>query len=295
VRVLDCNGSGTLSSVNSGIDWVAANRVLPAVANMSLGAGYSISLNDAVQNATNAGVVFAVAAGNGKADACNYSPASASAAVTVAASTEFDGQADFSNFGTCVDLYAPGTNILSATNTSDTSTVTASGTSMATPHVAGAAALYLQAHPAATPAEVAQALVDGASSNELGLLGPGSPNLLLYVAGTGDGSLLVPARPTPAIPAPAVPNAAPTASFTVSCPQNKNTCNFDASGSTDDVGVASYTWDFGIAGATAASSAPTAKYTYRSKGTYTVTLTVIDGGGLQASTQRTVAVKSVSR
>ena len=295
VRVLDCNGTGTLSGVISGIDWVIANRVLPAVANMSLGAGYSSSLNDAVQNAINAGVVFAVAAGNSKADACGYSPASAPAALTVAASTEFDGQADFSNYGSCLDLYAPGTNVLSATNTSDTSTAVASGTSMATPHVAGAAALYLQAHPTATPAEVAQALVSGASPNQLGLLGPGSPNLELYIAASGDGSLLVPPAPTPSLPAPTPPNAPPVASFTVGCPQNKNTCNVDASSSTDDVGVTTYSWDFGVSGATAASSTPLAKVTYKSKGTYTITLTVTDAGGLQSSTQKTVSVKSVAK
>ena len=293
VRVLDCNGTGTLSGVISGIDWVVANRVLPAVANMSLGAGYSSSLNDAVQNAINAGVVFAVAAGNSKADACGYSPASAPAALTVAASTEFDGQADFSNYGTCVDLYAPGTNIISATNTSDTSTAIASGTSMATPHVAGAAALYLQAHPAATPADVAQALVSGASPNQLGLLGPGSPNLLLYAPGNGDGSLLVPPAPTPTVPAPSVPNVAPVARFSVSC--SKNSCTFDASTSSDDVGIASYSWDFGVSGATSSSSSASAAYTYKAKGTYAVTLTVTDGGGLQAGAQQSVTIKVLAR
>jgi subtilisin family serine protease len=141
VRVLDCSGVGSISDVIAGMDWVTANRVLPAVANMSVSAGYSSTLNAAVQNMINSGVTVVVAAGNASADACTYSPSSASSAVTVAASTEFDGQADFSNYGTCVDLYAPGTNVLSATNTTDTSLVTASGTSMATPHVTGAAAL----------------------------------------------------------------------------------------------------------------------------------------------------------
>jgi subtilisin family serine protease len=295
VRVLDCSGVGSISDVIAGMDWVTANRVLPAVANMSVSAGYSSTLNAAVQNMINSGVTVVVAAGNASADACTYSPSSASSAVTVAASTEFDGQADFSNYGTCVDLYAPGTNVLSATNTTDTSLVTASGTSMATPHVTGAAALYLQAHPTATPADVAQALVGGATANQLGLLGAGSPNLLVYVSGSGDGSLLQPPAPTPSLPAPTPPNAAPVASFSVTCPQNKNTCSFDASSSTDDVGVTSYAWDFGVAGATTASSAPTTKYTYKSKGSYTVTLTVTDGGGLQSSTQKTVSIKSLSR
>jgi subtilisin family serine protease len=295
VRVLDCSGVGSISAVIAGIDWVTANRTLPAVANMSLSAGYSSSLNAAVQNSISSGVVFAVAAGNSTGDACGYSPASVSEALTVGASTEFDGQAGFSNYGNCLDLYAPGTNVLSAMSATDTSMGTASGTSMAAPHVAGAAALYLQAHPSASSAEVVQGIIGSATANQLGLLGPGSPNLLLHIAATGDGSLLVPPAPTPVVPTPITPNAAPVASFTATCPSNKSLCAFDASSSTDDVGITSYTWDFGNGGATVSAADPIVKYTYKSKGTFTVTLTVTDGGGLQSSTKKTVTIKSLSR
>lgn len=295
VRVLDCNGSGAISSVIAGLDWVAGNRVLPAVANMSLNAGYSSTFNAAVEKAIAAGVTIAVAAGNSGADACGYSPASTPAALTVAASTELDAQADFSNYGTCVDLYAPGTNVYSAMSASDTSMGLASGTSMAAPHVAGAAALYLQAHPSATPTDVAQAIRAGAALNVLAAIGVGSPNALLHIDATGDGSLIQPPAPTPIVQQPSAPNLPPSASFTVSCPQNKNTCTFDASASKDDQGIASYAWDFGIAGATAASTSPTVTYTYRAKGGYAVTLTVTDAAGLQATTQQWIVIKSVAK
>ena len=190
VRVLDCDGSGTYSGVIAGIDWVAANRQLPAVANMSLGGGKSQPLNDAVAGSIAAGVTYAVAAGNSNYDACYFSPASAPEALTVGATTRQDAQAYYSNWGTCVDLYAPGDSITSAWNTSDTATAIKRGTSMATPHVAGAAALYLEAHPAATPAQVSQALGAAATQGQITKLGTGSPNLLVF---TGD-----PATPQPA-------------------------------------------------------------------------------------------------
>jgi len=289
VRVLDCNGSGSISSVIAGVDWVTTNRQLPAVANMSLGAGVSSSLNDAIQNSIAAGVVYVVAAGNASADACGYSPASTSRALTVAASTDQDGQAPYSNYGACVDLYAPGSAIYSAMSTDDKAMGTASGTSMATPHVTGAVALYLQAHASATPDSVASAMVGGASAGQLGLLGPGSPNLLVRVNTQGDGSLLVPPKLTPVIPPP---NAPPSASFTYSCPQNKNICTFDGSSSKDDVGVVSYAWNFGNGVVTISGGNPTTKSIYSSKGTYTVTLTVSDAGGLTSTTQKIVSIKS---
>ncbi|MCA1631318.1 MAG: S8 family peptidase [Acidobacteria bacterium] len=181
VRVLDCAGSGTDSTVISGVDWVTANRVSPAVANMSLGGGASSALDTAVQNSINAGVTYAVAAGNDYGqNACNSSPARVAAALTVGSSTSTDAKSDFSNIGTCLDLFAPGSSITSSWSTSDTATNTISGTSMATPHVAGVAALYLQDNPTASPATVANAIISTATTGVLTGIGTGSPNRLLY-------------------------------------------------------------------------------------------------------------------
>jgi subtilisin family serine protease len=180
VRVLNCSGSGSTSGVISGVNWVAANRVLPAVANMSLGGGASSALDTAVNNAINSGVTFAIAAGNSSADACTTSPARVAAAITVGATTSSDARASYSNFGTCVDIFAPGSSITSAWATSDTATNTISGTSMATPHVAGVAALYLQGHTTASASTVRNAIVNGSTTNRLTGIGTGSPNRLLY-------------------------------------------------------------------------------------------------------------------
>lgn len=185
VRVLDCNGSGTSSDAISGVDWVAGNHVSPAVANMSLGGGASTALDAAVQNAIGSGVTFVIAAGNDSVDACTQSPARVAAALTVGASTSSDAQASFSNYGTCVGLYAPGVGIASDYATSDAATATMSGTSMAAPHVTGAAAAYLSANPSATPAQVASALTANAAAGQLTGLGAGSPNLLLDTAFLG--------------------------------------------------------------------------------------------------------------
>ncbi|GAA1693299.1 serine protease [Glycomyces endophyticus] len=182
VRVLDNAGSGTTAGVVNGINWVAANAIEPAVANMSLGGGYSASLNNAVEAAVDAGVTFAVAAGNEDQDACNVSPASAPSAITVAASDNTDTRAYFSNFGSCVDVFAPGVGITSAWHTSNTATNTISGTSMASPHVAGAAAVYLGLNPSATTDDVAEWITGNAAAGRISDV-QGSPNLLLY---TGD-------------------------------------------------------------------------------------------------------------
>ncbi|HMA21100.1 MAG TPA: S8 family serine peptidase, partial [Gemmatimonadaceae bacterium] len=288
VRVLDCNGSGTTSGVVAGLDWVVANRVLPAVANMSLSGGFSQALNDGVQRVIDAGVTVAVAAGNSASDACGYSPSSLPAALTVAASTNQDGQASYSNWGGCVDLYAPGSSVYSAWNTDDYSMGTANGTSMASPHVAGAAALYLQANPSATPAQVASAIVANGTYGPLGGLGTGSPNILLHVNGSG-GTVSGPA-PAPA-PAPA-PNAPPTASFTASC--QKGNCNFDASSSNDDTGISSFQWTFGDGTSSVTAANPYTSHSYTQRGNYSVTvsLTVTDTGGLKSTTQKTIQIKN---
>jgi serine protease len=184
VRVLGCTGSGTNAGVIAGMDWVAQNRVLPAVANMSLGGGASQATDDAVARMTAAGVTVVVAAGNDNAsDACTKSPARAPSAITVGSTTSTDARSSFSNVGTCLDIFAPGSSITSAWFTSPTATNTISGTSMASPHVAGGAALYLATNPTATPAQVTQALTSSATPGIVTDARTGSPNLLLYTLG----------------------------------------------------------------------------------------------------------------
>ncbi|GAA2494594.1 serine protease [Streptomyces thermolineatus] len=185
VRVLDNNGSGTTAGVIKGIDWVTANAQKPAVANMSLGGGASTALDDAVRNSIASGVTYAVAAGNDNANASNYSPARVTEAITVGSTTSSDARSSFSNYGSVLDIFAPGSSITSTWNTSDTATNTISGTSMATPHVAGAAALYLAGNTSATPAQVSTALVNNAVSGVVTSPGTGSPNKLLNVGSGG--------------------------------------------------------------------------------------------------------------
>ena len=184
VRVLNNAGSGTTAQVIAGLDWVATHHSGPSVANMSLGGGPDAALDTAVRNTIASGVTFAVAAGNSNADASNFSPARVSEAITVGATTSSDLRASYSNYGSVLDLFAPGSSIRSVWNTSDTATATLSGTSMATPHVAGAAALYLAGHATATPAQVASALTTAASNGVVSDPGPGSPNRLLNIVGS---------------------------------------------------------------------------------------------------------------
>jgi subtilisin family serine protease len=196
VRVLDCQGSGTTSGVIAGVDWVTTNHSGPSVANMSLGGSASSALDQAVQNSINSGVTYAIAAGNSTADACQSSPARVSAALTVGATDQTDKMASFSNYGSCVDVFAPGVSITSESYASDTGTAIMSGTSMATPHVAGVAALYLQNNPTATPATVASAVKASAQSNRITSLGAGSPNLLLNSLVSGNTGTTTPTTPT---------------------------------------------------------------------------------------------------
>jgi subtilisin family serine protease len=180
VRVFDCGGSGTWEGVIAGVDWVTANHSGPSVANMSIQGGKEQSVNDAITNSIISGVVYAVAAANFSDDACAYSPASTQLAITVGATTISDARASFSNYGTCLDLFAPGENITSDWIGSDTATNTISGTSMASPHVAGVAALYLSKHPNANTTRVRDAIVNNATTGKVTDPGTGSPNRLLY-------------------------------------------------------------------------------------------------------------------
>jgi subtilisin family serine protease len=212
VRVLDCNGSGTVSGVIAGIDWVSSQATGGLrVANMSLGGVSSSAIDTAVNALINRGVTVVVAAGNNSADACSYSPARVPAAITVAASTSSDGFASYSNRGSCVDIVAPGTSIQSAWHTSNTATNTISGTSMASPHVAGAVALYFQKFGAMNPAQMDQQLKSRASVNVISSVPNGTANRFLFTAPQLSSS----PSPSPSVsPSPTVSPSEPTVSPT---------------------------------------------------------------------------------
>jgi len=204
VKVLNSAGSGSYSQVIAGINWATSDHSAhpgPAVANMSLGGPVDAGLDQAVRNSIAGGIVYCVAAGNSSADASTQSPADVTEAVTVAATDISDGFASFSNFGSVVDIAAPGVNITSDWNTSNTATNTISGTSMATPHVCGAAALYLEANPSATPAAVQSALKSNGTSNVISGVPAGTVNLLLY-------SVVAGGPPPPPPPAPTLSSPA---------------------------------------------------------------------------------------
>jgi len=180
VRVLPCTGYGTVSDVISGVDWVTRHAIHPAVANMSLETSYSRAMNDAVDSSMASGVTYVVAAGNDTDDACRYSPSSLSGAISVGSSNSLDARVYYSNFGRCVDLFAPGEGVRTIWNTTNTTVTYGSGTSFACPYVAGVAALYLETHPLASPAEVQNAITGNATPSVIYDAGEGSPNLLLY-------------------------------------------------------------------------------------------------------------------
>jgi subtilisin family serine protease len=277
-RVVNCAGSGNVSMAIAAVDWVTGNAVKPAVVNMSLGYGNVQSLRDAVEASVAAGINYAVSAGNGNffgipQDACAGSPAGAPNANTVGATAINDTEASFSNYGTCVDILGPGVSVLSAYYTSNTATATFSGTSMSSPHVAGAIALYLDANPTATPAQVSQALKDNASLNKISLHSRsrrnGTANRLLFVGTDGGGT-----------------NTPPAAAFTFNCAGLS--CNFTNT-STDDKPGMTFAWTFGDGGT---SNATSPSHTYAAAGTYPVTLTVTDSDNASDVATQNVTVTS---
>ncbi|RZQ60902.1 S8 family peptidase [Amycolatopsis suaedae] len=229
VRVLNCGGSGSYEGVIAGIDWVTQNAVKPAVANMSLGGGASQAVDDAVRRSLAAGITYSLAAGNNYgANACNTSPARTKEAITVGSTTNTDAKSDFSNIGDCLDLFAPGSNITSAWIGGNTATRSISGTSMAAPHVAGAAALYLSANPGATPAQVSSALVTNGTKNKVTSPGAGSPNVLVYTGSGGTDPEPTPCATTINADDVAIPDAGAAVTSTI----NVSACNRNASATT---------------------------------------------------------------
>ncbi|RKH42714.1 S8 family serine peptidase [Corallococcus sicarius] len=279
VRVLDCTGYGNDAQVIGGMDWVAANHIKPAVANMSLGDVAIPAIDDATQRMIAAGVTTVVAAGNDSANACNYSPARAPNAITVGSTTSSDARSSFSNYGTCVDIFAPGSSITSASNSGNTSSTSMSGTSMASPHVAGAAALYLGANPSATPAEVRDALVNNSTPNKVTSPGTGSPNKLLYTLFITGGGGTDTTPPTTSITAPV---GGSTLSGTASVSANAS----------DNVGVARVEFYAGTSLLGTATAAPYSiawNTTSVANGTYALTTKAYDAAN-NIGTSGTVSV-----
>jgi subtilisin family serine protease len=262
VRVLDCLGNGNYDDVIAGLDWVAQNHAPLSVVNMSLSGGISASVNQAVAGTVASGVVVVVAAGNKSADACVYSPGSEPTALTVGAIQVFDQWASsYSNYGTCVDINAPGSGITSDWIGGPDATNTINGTSMASPHVAGAAVLYRSANPSATPTQVVDAIIGGATQGVISGLPSGTPNRLLYVGFIGGGG----AAPLDATFSPASCGVGFTCSFTAT-----------AAGVT-------YAWSFSDGGN---GTTRTVSHNFPKKGgSYTVTLTVSNGPSFASSTQ----------
>jgi serine protease len=235
VRVADCNGNAWISDMAAGIDWVTSLYPAPksgkaapgrnAVVNISLTVGASQVLDDAINRSIQNGITYVVAAGNNAGDACLNSPGRVASAITVGASDNVDSRWAYSNYGSCVDMFAPGVAITSAYIRSNTDSLWMTGTSAAAPHVAGAAALYIASNLGSTPAQVNSALAASATANAVTNAGAGSPNRLVYTASA------------------TTVDAPPTANFTFTCSGRR--CTFNATGSSDDKGIVSYLWDFG--------------------------------------------------
>lgn len=273
VRAMDCSGSGSVSGVVAGLDWIATHAVGPSVVNLSLGGPTSNTLDGAVRKLVRLGIPVAVAAGNSGADACGYSPARAAEAITTAASDRSDSRTSWSNWGDCVDWFAPGSGIATASHAGDAMTRTVSGTSIASPHTAGVVALYLEARPTASPYEVRDALFAIASKAMVGSAQSANNHLLYSGSGASSGG--------------SQPNLPPVARFAVSCADR--TCTFTDQSSDAEGPIALWRWEFGD-GDAGQDRDPV--HQFGSDGLYTVRLTVNDTAGASATTSATVSVSS---
>lgn len=270
VRVMNCSGGGSLSTILAGLDWIAENASQPAVVNMSLGGGASETLDDAVERIIQIGIPVVVAAGNSNRDACSYSPARVPDALTIAGTTQTDVKASWSNWGLCVDWFAPGASITSTGHTADDAVAVKSGTSMAAPHVAGAAALYLENNPAASPQDVSEALGEMTTKGAVGSAFSPASDLLYTLDDGSDGS---------------GGNEAPIADFTFECAGLE--CVFTDNSSDSDGDVVGWQWVFGD-GTGGLDASPT--HAYSLEGIYEATLMVRDDRGVTSATSRTIVL-----
>jgi subtilisin family serine protease len=284
VRVFPCSGTTTLSNILAGIDWVTANHRSPAVANLSLGSAAAPILDSAVERSIRSGVTYVVAGGNNGGDACAMSPGKLKDVITVGATDNSDTRASWSNYGSCISMFAPGVSVTSADYYSDVSLASWNGTSLAAPMVSGAVALYLQGHPTASPATVRSAIVGNTTASVVKNLS-GSANKLLYTSFIG--SVSTPSAPTAPTPAP----IASVGGVGVSYKCASRVCAFDAGASAPTGGVTSYSWSFGD-GSTATGR--TATHTYGSATSYTWNLSIVTGTGKKYATSKSITPASAS-
>jgi subtilisin family serine protease len=283
VRVFPCSGTSTLSTILAGVDWVTAHHKSPAIANLSLGAAAAPILDTAVERSIRSGVTYVSAGGNNGGDACAMSPGKLKDVINVGATDATDSRTSWSNYGSCISMFAPGVNVAAPDYYSDVSLANWNGTSMAAPMVSGAVALYLQGHPTATPATVRSAMLGNATASTVKNLS-GSADKLLYTAWIGT----APAAPVAPTPAPIAGVGGVGVSYACAAQH----CSFDAGGSAPTGGVSSYSWTFGD-GTTATGRVVTHTYATTSS-SYTWSLNIVTGTGKKYATSKAIAPANAS-